>query len=283
MYLAMRIGVESIPPFMLAGLRSLVAGGLLYGWGRLRGAAPPTPREWRLAALVGGLMFLGGHGSLFWAVERVPSGVASLFVATMPIWMTITQYVTDRSRRIDARTVVGIVGGAAGIFLLVDPGNLLGGERLDPLGSAVLVGVAIVWTLGSAVAQRTAPHSLPVATGSYLLAGGAMLIAVSALAGEPGVLVTRPVLARSVLALGYLIVFGSVITFSAYNWLLRHTSLSAVSTYAYVNPLVAVFLGWAVAGEPLGARVLGAAAIIVSSVAISLSAGVRKAAPKGPA
>jgi drug/metabolite transporter (DMT)-like permease len=272
MYLAMRVGVESIPPFMLAGLRSLIAGGLLYGWGRVRGAPAPTSREWRLSALIGGLMFLGGHGSLFWAVQRVPSGVASLFVATMPIWMTIAQYVTERSRPIDLRTVVGIAGGAAGIFLLVDPGNLLGGERIDPLGATVLVGVAVVWTLGSVVAQRTAPRSLSVATGSYLLAGGAMLMAVSALAGEPGVVAVRPVSGRSVLALGYLIVFGSVITFSAYNWLLRHISLSAVSTYAYVNPLVAVFLGWMFAGEPLSARVLTAAAVIILSVALNLSA-----------
>jgi drug/metabolite transporter (DMT)-like permease len=275
MYLAMRVGVESIPPLMLAALRSLIAGAILYGWGRLRGGAPPTPREWRVAAVVGGLLFFGAHGSLFWAVQRVPSGVASLFVATIPIWMTITQYLTEPRRRVGGSTVVGIAGGAFGIFLLVGPGQLLGGERIDPVGAVVLVGVAIFWTLGSAVAKRTAPRSLPVATGSYLLAGGTMLAVASVAVGEPALVATRPVLSRSVVALGYLVVFGSVITFSAYNWLLRHTSLSAVSTYAYVNPLVAVLLGWGFAGEPLSPRVLVATAVILSSVALSLSAQAR--------
>jgi len=280
MYLAMRVGVESIPPLMLAGLRSLVAGGMLYGWRRLRGGAAPTRREWRVAVLVGGLLFLGAHGSLFWAVQRVPSGVASLFVATIPIWMTIVQYLTER-RRVGLRTIVGIAGGAVGIFLLVDPGQILGGERIDPVGAVVLVGVAMFWTAGSAVAQRTAQRSLTVSTGPYLLAGGSMLMVVSAGSGEFSVLAGRPVVARSVIALGYLIVFGSVITFSAYNWLLRHTSLSVVSTYAYVNPLVAVFLGWAFAGEALTGRVLTATAIILSSVALSLSAQGR-ATIRGP-
>jgi len=277
MYLAMRIGVESIPPLMLAGLRSLVAGVVLYAWGRLRGGAAPTRGEWRVAALIGGLLFLGAHGSLFWAVQRVPSGVASLFVATIPIWMTIAQYLTDR-RAVGFRTVIGIAGGAVGILLLVDPGQILGGERIDPAGAVVLVGVAMFWTAGSAVAQRTVQRSLTVSTGSYLLAGGTLLMVVSAASGELSVMAARPVLGRSVVALGYLIVFGSVITFSAYNWLLRHTSLSAVSTYAYVNPLVAVGLGWAFAGEALSSRILAAAALILSSVALSVSAQGRAAA-----
>ncbi len=251
MYLAMKIGVESIPPLMLAGLRSLIAGAVLYGWGRLRGAAPPTRREWRLAALVGSFMFLGAHGGLFWAVQRVPSGVASLFIATIPIWMTITQYLSEPANRISVRTIVGIAGGAVGIYLLVDSGRLLGGDRIDPLGAAVLIAVAISWTLGSLVARRTAPSSLAVATGSYLLCGGIMLMTVSGLAGEV----------------------------SAYNWLLRHTTLAALSTYAYVNPLVAVLLGWAFAGEALSARVVTSTAIILTSVALNLSAHAVRSRP----
>jgi drug/metabolite transporter (DMT)-like permease len=271
-YLAMKIGVESIPPLMLAGVRSLIGGLLLFGWGRWRGGAGPTRREWGIASIIGGCMFLGAHGGLFWAIQRVPSGVASLFVATVPIWMTFSQRLTEPQHHIGARTLVGIAGGALGLVVLVGPGQFVAGEAIEPAGAVVLIGVAIAWTIGSTIARRTAPPSISVATGSYLLAGGSMLMVVSWLVGEFPRMAAQSVTGRSVVALGYLIVCGSLIAFSAYNYLLRHSTLAKVSTYAYVNPLVAIALGWAFGGESLNARIGIAAALIIGSVALSLSA-----------
>jgi drug/metabolite transporter (DMT)-like permease len=152
---------------------------------------------------------------------------------------------------------------------------LIGGEAIDPLGATVLIGVAILWTIGSALARRTAPRSIAVTTGSYLLAGGIMLLVVSTLAGEVQVVQDRPVLFRSVVALAYLIVFGSIITFSAYNYLLRRSTLAKLSTYAYVNPLVALFLGWMFANEALSFRVIAATTLVVGSVSLNLSVRVK--------
>jgi drug/metabolite transporter (DMT)-like permease len=270
-YLAMKVGVESIPPLLLAGVRSMLAGSVLYGWGRWRGGPRPTAGQWGLAAVIGGMMFLGGHGGLFWAIQRVPSGVAALFIATIPIWMTLSQFLTEPVHRVGPRTVIGIVGGAVGIAILVGPGQIVGGEAIDPLGAAVLIGVAILWTIGSTLARRTAPRSIAVTTGSYLLAGGIMLLIASTLAGEAQLVAERPVLPRSVVALTYLIVFGSIITFSAYNYLLRHTTLAKLSTYAYVNPLIALCFGWMFANEVLSFRVVTAAALVLGSVALNLS------------
>ncbi|MEZ5316234.1 MAG: EamA family transporter [Vicinamibacterales bacterium] len=271
-YLAMKIGVESIPPLMLAGVRSLIGGLLLFGWGIWRGGAGPTRREWGIASVIGGCMFLGAHGGLFWAIQRVPSGVASLFVATVPIWMTLSQRLTEPHHHIGPRTIAGIAGGALGLVVLVGPGQFMTGQAIDPIGAVVLIGVALLWTTGSTIARRTAPPSISVATGSYLLAGGSMLVVVSGLAGEFPLLATHPVSGRSIAALAYLIVCGSLIAFSAYNYLLRRSTLAKVSTYAYVNPLVAIALGWAFGGETLDARVGIAAALIIGSVALSLTA-----------
>ena len=195
-----------------------------------------------------------------------------MFIATIPIWMTLAQFLTEPAHRVGPRTVIGIVGGAVGIAILVGPGQLVGGEAIDPLGAAVLIGVAILWTIGSALARRTAPRSIAVTTGSYLLAGGIMLLVASTLAGEAQLFEERAALFRSVVALAYLIVFGSIIAFSAYNYLLRHSTLAKLSTYAYVNPLVALFLGWMFANEALDFRVIAAATLVVGSVALNLSA-----------
>ena len=281
-YLAMKIGVESIPPLLLAGVRSVIAGGALYAWGRWRGGPPPTAGQWGLAAVIGGMMFLGGHGGLFWAIQRVPSGVASLFIATIPIWMTLSQFLTEPVHRVGPRTVIGIVGGAIGISILVGPGQFGGGEAIDPVGAVVLIGVAILWTIGSTIARRTAPRSLTVTTGSYLLAGGIMLLVASTMAGEMQVVQEQAILLRSVVAVAYLIVFGSIITFSAYNYLLRHSTLAKLSTYAYVNPVIALFLGWMFASEVLNSRVIMAATLVIGSVALNLSARAPAVDPKPP-
>jgi drug/metabolite transporter (DMT)-like permease len=268
-FLAIRIGLEGIPPLALAAIRSLIGGALLYGWGRATGGAPLSAAGWRVSLAVGALFFFGGHGGLFWAMGRVPSGIAAVLFATMPAWMTLAQ--TVGTRRLDPRAALAVLGGIAGVVLLVGPGRAGGQPLTNPLGALVVVLAAMSWAAGSVIARRSRVPSVGLATGSYLLAGGGMLLIASALAGE----LTTPsgwaMTTRAVTALVYLIAFGTVLTLVAYNWLLRHLSLVAVSTYAYVNPVVALALGWLYAGEPLGPRVVLAAALILASVAVMLT------------
>jgi drug/metabolite transporter (DMT)-like permease len=279
-YLAIKVAITSLPPFTMVAMRSFVAGAVLYAWGRWRGAAPPTAAEWRHGVLVGALLFGVGHGGLGWAEQRVPSGVASLFIATLPVWMTLLQGFTDRATAISARTLLGVIGGSLGMLVLVGPRAFLGGDPIDPVGAAVLVLAALAWSVGSAVARRRRPTtSLTVGTGSYLLAGGALLGVLALVSGETRRLDLAAVTSSSVVALGYLIVFGSVVTFGAYSWLLRRQPLSIVSTYAFVNPIVALFVGWALGGEILNARILTAAVFVVAAVVLILTGAAERPAP----
>lgn len=275
-YLAIKFAIATLPPLTMMAIRSTAAGGILYAWGRWRGGRPPTVGHWGAGAVVGALLFLGGHGSLAWAEQRVPSGVASLFIATLPLWMTLVQALTEGVTVLTARTLAGLAAGMLGITLLLGPGAFLGSEPVDPAGAAVLVLAALSWSVGSAIAQRSPrPASLSVTTATYLLSGGVLLIVAGAVSGELRALQPEAISLGSLAALGYLIAFGSVIAFGAYSWLIRHRSLAAVSTYAFVNPVVAVFLGWALGGEALNARVLAAAGFVVGAVMLILSARAR--------
>lgn len=270
-YLAIKFAIVSVPPFTMTATRSFIAGAILYGWGRLRGEAPPRAAHWRSGAAVGALLFLGGHGGLGWAQQHVPSGVASLFIATIPLWMTLAEVMTERTATITARTMLGIAAGLAGIWLLVGPRALLDGEPVYPFGAAVLVLAALAWSVGSVLARRAPrPSSLTVTTGTYLLTGGAMLYVAGLVTGEALSFDPAAMSLRSFVALSYLIVFGSVIAFGAYSWLLRCASLAAVSTYAFVNPIIAVTLGWAIGGEPLTQRVFAATALVITGVILIL-------------
>lgn len=284
-YLAIKISITTIPPFTMTAVRALTAGAILYVWGRWRGAPAPTPGQWMTGAAVGALLFLGGHGGLGWAEQRVPSGAASLVVATLPLWMTLLEAIWERDpvltasgwavrrRRaaFNARTVCGLTAGMGGILLLLGPGSVLGGEAVDALGGAVLVLCSLSWAVGSALARRTGqPSSLTVTMGTYLLTGGALLFGAGQIGGELRGFDPGSVSVSSIGALAFLIVFGTVVAFSAYTWLLRHTSLAAVSTYAFVNPVVAVFLGWSWGGEALNLRVLASAALVVGAVGLIL-------------
>lgn len=276
-YLAIKLAIVSIPPFTMTATRSFTAGAILYTWGRWRGAPPPTTAQWGGGAVVGLLLFLGGHGGLGWAQQHVPSGVASLFIATIPLWMILTEALTDRTVTITARTMLGIAAGLAGIVLLVGPHALLGGVPVDPPGAAALVLCAVAWSVGSAFTRHVPrPASMPVTTGTYLLTGGAMLYVAALVAGEAMRFNPATISVRSLAALGYLVVFGSVVAFSAYAWLLRRASLAAVSTYAFVNPIVAVTLGWTVGDEPMTRRVLAAAALVVVGVVMMRRGGARR-------
>jgi len=263
-YLAMKYGIESLPPFLLAGFRFLSAGAALYGWSLLQRAGLPTARQWRDATVVGALMLLCSNGLVCWAEQTVPSGAAALFIATVPIFVTIFQW-----KRPSGVTVAGIVLGFLGIAVLVGPKAIGSHERIDPRGAMALLFAAASWSLGSLYARRSdRPASKLQAAGMQMLAGGVLLIVSAWGTGQWTGFHPAQVTLRSGLALVYLAIFGSIVAFSAYTWLLDHTTPDRAVTYAYVNPVVAVLLGWAWGGEPLGARVLVASAIIVTAVVL---------------
>jgi drug/metabolite transporter (DMT)-like permease len=275
-YLAIRFGVETIPPFLLAGLRHLTAGALLYAWMRARGTPRPQPRHWRSAAVIGGLMLLGGNGLVTWAEQRVPSGLAALIVASVPLWMTVLDGLQRRERP-HGVVLLGLAMGLAGIAFLVAPGRFAGGGHVDPLGAAALLTAALLWAIGSLQSRRVPlPSSTLLATAMEMVAGGAILLAVAGATGEWGASSLATASTRSLAALAYLIVAGSLLGFSAYIFLLGATTPARVSTYAYVNPVVAVFLGWLFAGEPVTLRTLVSAAVIVAAVALIIRHGARR-------
>ena len=288
-YLAIRFGVETIPPFLMAGTRHLAAGLLLYLWTRARGGPRPQARHWGSAAVIGGLMLLGGNGLVTWAERRVPSGLAALIVASVPIWMAVFEGIEKRARPRGA-VIGGLLLGLAGIALLVAPGRFAGDGHVDPLGAAALVTAALCWSAGSLYARRAAlPPSILTATAMEMIAGGAWLWTAGLLFGEGSRLDLAAVSARSAISLGYLVVFGSLIGFSAYVWLLHATTPARVSTYAYVNPIVAVILGAIIAGEVLTPRILVAGSVILAAVALivvarnrAAAASARTAAPPRP-
>jgi len=277
-YLAIRIGVETIPPFVLAGLRHLTAGILLFAWLRARGVPAPLPRHWRSAAVIGGLLLLGGNGLVTWAEQRVPSGLAALIVASVPIWMTLLDGLQRRERP-HGVVLAGLALGLLGIAFLVAPGRFAGGARVDPVGAAALLTAALLWAVGSLYSRRAPlPSSTLLATAMEMVAGGAILLLAATVTGEWSGLSLAAVSSRSLFSLVYLIVAGSLLGFSAYIFLLGATTPARVSTYAYVNPVVAVFLGWAFAGEPVTLRTFIAAAVIVTAVALIIRHGAHRTA-----
>jgi len=277
-YLAIRIGVETIPPFVLAGLRHLTAGILLFAWLRARGVPAPLPRHWRSAAVIGGLLLLGGNGLVTWAEQRVPSGLAALIVASVPIWMTLLDGLQRRERP-HGVVLAGLALGLLGIAFLVAPGRFAAGARVDPVGAAALLTAALLWAVGSLYSRRAPlPSSTLLATAMEMVAGGAILLLAATVTGEWSGLSLAAVSSRSLFSLVYLIVAGSLLGFSAYIFLLGATTPARVSTYAYVNPVVAVFLGWAFAGEPVTLRTFIAAAVIVTAVALIIRHGARRTA-----
>ena len=268
-YLAIRFAIETLPPWLMAGARFLVAGGILYAIARLRGASRPTPAHWVGAVIVGGLLLLGGNGAVVWAETRVPSGLTALLVATVPIWMVLLDWLQPGGHRPTRGVTAGLVLGFVGLGVLVGPGEILGRGRVDLLGAAALTVGSIAWAAGSIYSRRaTLPSSPLLATGMEMLGGGVLLVILSLASGEASTFAPEAVTMHSMLALLYLIVFGSLIGFTAYIWLLGHASAARVSTYAFVNPVVAVLLGWAFANEELTPRMMAAAAVIVAAVAL---------------
>lgn len=278
-YLAIRFAVETLPPFLMAAVRFLVAGAILYGWRRAKGFPRPTRQQWRAATVVGGLMLLGGNGGVVWAEQWIESGTAALIVATVPLWMVLLDWLRPEGRAPRPLVWAGIAVGLAGVVILFGaPEN----GDMYTAGWVVLVLASISWALGS-IYSRTAPLPAPLlATGMQMLAGGGLLLVAGLVTGEWRDLDPSTFSTRSILALLYLIVFGALIGYSAYVWLLRVTSAAVASTYAYVNPVVAVFLGWLLAGEALTPRIALASVVIVGGVALITLAGRRRPAAVRP-
>jgi drug/metabolite transporter (DMT)-like permease len=267
-YLAIRVGLESFPPFLLAGLRFLISGAILYIWRRAAGDPLPARIEWRSALIMGLLLLVGGNGGVTWAEQHVPSGIASLVVCSAPLWMTLIDALRPGGSWPNRATGAGVLVGFIGIVLLVGPAVLSSGvDRLDPLGAVVLLLAAVLWAAGSVYGRGAKlPASPLMGTGIEMLAGGAVLLLLATGAGEWGRLNLAAASLRSWLGFGYLVFFGSLAGFTAYTWLLRNAPTPLAATYAYVNPLVAVALGALLLSEPLNGRIAIASAVILLSV-----------------
>lgn len=265
-YLAIKYAVETIPPFMMMAMRSLSSGFVLYTWGRLRGDANVTRQELRPLVLIGFLFFLVGHGGIAWAQQTVPSGVASLLVASEPVIIALLEPLFTGEGRVGRRTVLGMVVGIIGITVLVLPQGL-DFENANLTGTFVILICAASWSTG-AVYSRVAklPRSSFITGGLQLLSGGVMLIIMSIMLGEWSDFTFSQVSVRSWAGLAYLVLFGSIITFSAYTWLLTITSATRISTHTFVNPVVAVLVGWAFGNEALTWGILIATVLIIFSV-----------------
>jgi len=275
-YLAIRYAIETLPPFVMAGTRFLTAGSILFVWAFRHGAGRPTLAQWKTAAITGGLLLLGGNGALVWAEQKVPSGLAALLVATEPLWIVLLDWLRPGGIWPGGHTTLGLVLGFLGTLLLVGPTQIIGGTPIDPAGAALLVMGSLSWAAGSLYSIRARISSSPLMGSSMqMLAGGAFLLIAASLTGEWSHLSFSAASSRSLTSLVYLIIFGSLVGFTSYTWLLRVTTPSQASTYAYVNPLVAVFLGWFLANEPVTLRTLIAAGVIISAVAIITTARTR--------
>ncbi len=271
-YLAIKYAIETLPPFLMAGSRFITAGAALYLWARWRGVPRPAPINWRAAAIIGGLLLLGGNGGVVLAERQVPSGLTALLIGTEPMIIVLLNWVRPGGSRPDGRVTLGLALGFIGMVILVGPVGLSGSGVVAPLGAGLLIVATLSWAAGSLYAAKAKLGATPVmSAGMQMLAGGVLLLIAGLVTGEAGQFAPHAVSLNSAVALGYLIIFGSLIAFTSYSWLLRVTPPSIASTYAYVNPVVAVLLGWAVAGEPLTLRTLLAAAVIVGAVALITS------------
>jgi drug/metabolite transporter (DMT)-like permease len=280
-YVAVKFAVETLPPFLMVGVRMAFAGLALYIWARARGGERPTAAHWRAAATIGVLVIFFGSGAVAWAQKRgVPSGLTALLVATEPFWMILVDWLRHAGRRPNTKAIFGMVLGFAGVGLLVAPGRM--GGSVDPIGAATILFGSVCWAFGSLYSRSAPqPRSLLLAIAMQMFAGGVALLVAGSVAGEWAQVNLGQVSRASWIAFWYLLIFATLITFPAYIWLLRVVSAARVSMYAYVNPVVALLLGWLLAGEGISTRALAAAAMIVASVVMVITCG--EALPNEPA
>ncbi len=267
-YLAVRFGLETLPPFLLAGVRFTLAGALMLAWAWRRGSARPTRANWKAALISGALLFLVTNGGVVWAEQYVPSSIAALMLATIPLWLVLIDWLRLGAARPSLSVFAGLALGFGGVLLLVGPPPDASGGSLYMAGVLVLCVVPIGWAAGSLYSLRAGrlPASPVLATGMQLFCGGLLLLSLSVLTGELNGFNLAAVSLRSWLALAYLSIVGSIIAFSAYVWLLRVENPALVGTYAFVNPLVAVALGAWLGAELITTRMLLATALVVAGV-----------------
>jgi drug/metabolite transporter (DMT)-like permease len=270
-FLAIRIGVHEIPPFLMAALRFLAAGFVLIAWMAARNEPWPTLREWGSATVLAILIFVLDYGMLFWAEQRVPSGIAAVMLATIPVFMALAEILFLRTQSLTLRLALALLIGMAGVAVLMSHSFNLGGAPIDKVGALSLLVAAISWSIGSTLTRKLPlPPSKLMSSGAQMFAGGVLLALTSAALGEFGHFHPAAVSRGAWFALVYLIVFGSIVAFTAYVWLIHRESPTKVGTYAYVNPLVAVLLGYWMGGEPLGMRtVMGTLCVLTSVVLIT--------------
>src|SRR5215472_14363363 len=271
-FLAIRVGVREVPPFLLAGMRFLIAGAALYGWMRAKGTRAPRLREWGSATLLAVLIFVFDYGLLFWAEQKVPSGIAAVMMATIPVFMALADILIIKSQRLTGRLALGLLGGIAGVAVLVSHSANFGDAPIDPIGATALMFSAISWSIASALTRKLPlPATKAMSSGAQMLAGGVLLMATAGSLGEFRELHLQAVSAKAWLSLAYLIVAGSIVGFTAYVWLLHHESPTKVGTYAYVNPIVAVIVGYFLGGETIGPRtILGTLLVLASILVITM-------------
>ena len=275
-YLGIRYAIETLPPFLMAATRFLVAGAILFTWAAVSGESIRVSlSHWPRAFMLGALLLLCGNGGVTWAEKYIASGFAALLIATEPFWVVLLNWAISH-RRPNGKVLFGVLIGLAGVALLVGEGLGHGGASLSMefIGSGVVMLASVAWALGSVYSNRhPIKTSTSMASGMQMLAGGSLLLLLGLVTGEFHGLNLAKASWTSVVALGYLTIFGSLVAFTAYSWLLRNDTPARAATYAYVNPVVAVLLGWLIASEPITLRIIVAAAIIVGSVALITTYG----------
>ncbi len=279
-FLAIRVGVHEVPPLLFAAMRFLVAGLVLFGWMIARGEPSPTRRQWMSVLLLALLIFLIDYGLLFWAEQRVPSGVAAVMMATIPVFIALSEILFLRTQRLTVRLALALLIGIGGVAVLMSHSLSLGGAPVDRPGAVALIIGSISWSIATVLSRRLPlPPSKVMNSGAQMLAGGIMLAVMAAALGEFRNFHPSAVSRGAWFSLLYLIIAGSIIGFTAYVWLIHHESPTKVGTYAYVNPVVAVLLGYLIGGEALGQRtILGTIFVLISVVVITTTRAKKPAA-----
>lgn len=280
-YLAIRIGVREFPPFLMAALRFIIAGGVLYGWTFARGERLPDRRQWMSISLLAVLFILLDYGLVFWAEQRVPSGVTAVMMATIPLFIALCEIALLRTQTLTLRLTLALLAGIAGVAVLASRSSFVGGAPIDPYGALALILGSFSWAVGTVLTRRLSlPSSKVVSSASQMLTGGVFLALAAGAFGEFRDFHPAAISRAAWISLLYLIVAGSIVAFTAFQWLVHHESPTKVGTYAYVNPVVAVLLGYFLAGESLGLRtILGTLLVLISVITITTAPAQKSAAP----
>ena len=278
-FLGIRVGVREVPPLILAAMRFSAAGLVLFGWVLARGERAPSLREWRSASILGMVIFLFDYGLLFWAEQRVPSGIAAVMLATIPVFMALSEIIFLRTQQLTVRLALALLIGIGGVGVLMSHSLNLGGAPIDKVGAMALIFASISWSVASVLARKLPlPSSKVMSSGAQMFAGGILLAIVAGALGEFRNFHPSAVSRGAWLALLYLIVAGSIIGFTAYVWLIHHESPTKVGTYAYVNPIVAVLVGYFLGGEALSTRtILGTLLVLINVVVITTTPAKKSA------